>query len=414
MPKGSTTQVPDLLHWLYAEAVAFDDSMKLISALAEKLIDMGIPVDRATTAIRLLHPIVRAEAAVWTSDGTAQLQRYLASDEIEEEYEKSPFKVVHDTKRPVQVKITAEVQEKEFGITPDLRERGFTEYFAVPLPFSDGTIKVMSFATKAPDGFAADHLKIMEDIARPVAMICELKTLRRTAETLLDTYVGSRAGHRVLDGKIERGEGEWISAVVCFVDLRGFVAISNTLAADKLIPFLNAYFGAITKAVEDHGGEVLKFIGDEVLAIFPYESEEGAETAAVQALHAARDMISLIDEFNQQKTCSETPLMKAGIALSAGDVFFGNVGGDTRLDFTVIGPVVNLASRMAALAKDLDARILVSDAIADIMKCRDGHFGTYQVKGFEDPISVYSPEVLPDGGIRLCPDSAAIRAREAN
>lgn len=404
----------DLVHWLYTDALEHTDSQGLIAALARKLVDHGIAIDRATTAIRILHPLVRAEAAVWTSDGVDELRRYLVSDDIEEEYEKSPLKVVRDTKATLRCPIPAEPAEDEFGIVPDLRAEGYTDYVALPLHFSDGSIKAMTFATKAKGGFRTSDLHVFESILRPFAMICELKTLRRTAETLLDTYVGPRAGKRVLDGRIERGEGEWISAVVCFVDLRDFTPISNTLPPDKLIPFLNAYFGAVTRSVEAHGGEVLKFIGDEVLAIFPYETAESAKEAAVQALLAARDATAAIEAYNADNTCPETPTMKAGIALHAGDVFYGNVGGDSRLDFTVIGPVVNLASRIAELAKDLDARILVTDALADVMRCRSGHFGTYQVKGFADPVNVYSPELLPDGDIMFCPESAAVLARDVN
>ncbi|GGB58554.1 adenylate cyclase [Roseibium aquae] len=403
-----------IVQWLYGDALAYDDSLSLIEDLAHRLRAGGIPVDRATTAIMLLHPNVRAEAAVWTSDGLRELRRYLESEYVDESYENSPFKVVHTERRTVRCRIPPVPEEPEFGVIDDLRQQGFTDYAALPLPFSDGSVKAVTFATKAADGFSASQIAVFESILRPLATVCELKTLQRTAQTLLDTYVGERAGGRVLNGTIKRGEGEWISAVVSFADLRGFTKLSNTLPADKLILFLNKYFGAMTEAVEAHGGEVLKFIGDEVMAIFPYETEAEAADAARRALTAARDTNNRIAEINVANTCSYTPDMSVGIALHAGNVFFGNVGGESRLDFTVVGPVVNLSARIAELAKDLNLNILVSEAVAEIMGCRGGLYGTYEVKGFDEPVSVYAPILPASGGIQFCPETTAARAFDKN
>ncbi len=407
----------DIVQWLYADAVSRDDSLELIEELAKRLTSGGVPADRITTAIMLLHPNVRAEAAVWESSGTRELRRYMASDEADGRYENSPLKIVYTEGRAVRCKIGPKVEPGEFGVIDDLRQDGYTDYIALPMHFSDGSIKALTFATKAPDGFSDGHIGVLESIIQPLALVCEMYTLRRTAATLLDTYVGPRAGGRVLNGTIKRGEGEWISAVVSFADLRGFTKLSNELPADKLVVFLNKYFGAMTGAVEAHGGEVLKFIGDEVMAIFPYETEDDAADAARRALMAARETTQKIKEINAVNICTQTPDMSVGIALHAGDVFFGNVGSDTRLDFTVIGPVVNLAARIAELAKDLNVEVLVSDAIADIMGCRAGLYGQYQVKGFDEPVSVYSPSLAAGDASKWCPETAArtaSREREAN
>ena len=406
----------DVVQWLYSDAVGREDSLELIEELARRLREGGVTVDRITTAIMLLHPNVRAEASVWTSDGTRELRRYLGNENNDDRYQNSPLKVVYTEGRQVRCRIGAESVSGEFNIIPELREEGYTDYIALPMPFSDGSIKAMTFATKQKNGFSESHIGVFESIIRPLGIVFELGTLRRTAETLLDTYVGPRAGGRVLNGTIKRGEGEWISAVVSFADLRGFTRLSNELPADKLVLFLNKYFGAMASAVEAHGGEVLKFIGDEVMAIFPYETAEGAADAARRALKAARETTEKIHEINNMNACAQTPDMSVGIALHAGDVFFGNVGSETRLDFTVIGPVVNLASRIAELAKDLNVEVLVSDAIAGIMGCRAGLYGQYQVKGFDEPVSVYSPSLAADAA-NWCPEAAAATAvleRDAN
>jgi adenylate cyclase len=405
----------DVVQWLYSDASQLDGTLEIVSEMAERLRAGNVPVDRASTGIWVVHPNVRAEQSLWASDGTSELRLYTSDNSSDEDYTNSPIKRVHETLKPVRVKIERSPETAdEFPITVDLREEGYTDYVSLPMPFSDGSVKVASFATKAPGGFSGSHLSVFESLIRPLALVCELKTLRRTAETVLDTYVGPRAGSRVLDGTTRRGEGEWIKAVVSFADIRGFTRLSNTLPADKIVLFLNKYFGAMTAAVEAHGGEVLKFIGDEVMAIFPYETQEEAREAAMRALLAARDTLKRIEAINTSNTCHATPDMSVGIALHAGDVFYGNVGSETRLDFTVVGPVVNLAARIAELAKDLERQVLVSDALSEIMGCRSGLYGRYQVKGFDDPVAVYSPDLTGDPRFGYCPDKTADLALEAN
>ncbi|WP_422383417.1 adenylate/guanylate cyclase domain-containing protein [Roseibium album] len=405
----------DVVQWLYSDASYLNDTLEIVSEMAARLRDGNVPVDRATTGIWVVHPNVRAEASVWASDGTKELRLYTADNSSDEDYQSSPIQRVHQTNQAVRVRISERPEDaEEFPVAIDLREEGYTDYIALPMPFSDGSVKVASFATKAPGGFRSGHISVFESLIRPLALVCELKTLRRTAETVLDTYVGPRAGSKVLDGTTRRGQGEWIKAVVSFADIRGFTRLSNTLPADMIVNFLNKYFGAMTAAVEAHGGEVLKFIGDEVMAIFPYETEEEARDAARRALLAARDTLGRIDEINRSNKCAQTPDLSVGIALHAGDVFYGNVGSETRLDFTVVGPVVNLAARIAELAKDLHREVLVSDALSDIMGCRSGLFGRYQVKGFDDPVSVYSPDLLRGDKLGYCPDNTATLARDTN
>ncbi|WP_306148407.1 MULTISPECIES: adenylate/guanylate cyclase domain-containing protein [unclassified Roseibium] len=405
----------DVVQWLYSDAPQLDGTLEIVSELAQRLRAGGVPVDRATTGIWIVHPNVRAEGSIWDSEGTRELRRYVPGEDADANYESSPIKRVHETKQPVRVDIAnCAGTDDDFPVCQELREEGYTDYIALPMPFSDGSVKVATFATKAPRGFSGANLSVFDSIMRPLALVCELKTLRRTAETVLDTYVGPRAGLRVLDGTTRRGEGEWIKAVISFADIRGFTRLSNSLPADKLVLFLNKYFGAMTEAVEAHGGEVLKFIGDEVMAIFPYETEEEAKSAAYNALLAARDTLKKIGEINQQKTCMVTPDMSVGIALHAGDVFYGNVGSETRLDFTVVGPAVNLAARIAELAKDLGREVLVSDNVAGLMGCRSGLFGSYRVKGFDDPVSVYSPNLTSGEKFDNCPDITVARALEEN
>jgi adenylate cyclase len=381
--------------WLYGEAVRIEDGRPLIEGVASRLMASGVPVERIMTGISILHPNVRTESVLWTREGGSEVRRYLETEVTFKTYENSPIKIIYTEQRPVRIRLEGNSDLPGYGIVADLIEAGYTDYLALPLPFSDGTTKAITFATRAPGGFSASHVAVLETITAPLALLFELQTLKRTGRTLLETYVGRRAGGRVLAGTIKRGDGETISAVVGFMDLRGFTHISNELPGDRLIAMLNDYFDAVDKAVEAHGGEVLKFIGDEVMAVFPYDNEEAAHTAARQALFCARDVVARVAEINEVYKIDDTDL-RVGIALHAGDVFYGNVGAETRLDFTVVGPVVNLASRIAGLARDLAQDILVSDTIADMMGCRAGDLGRFEVRGFADPVSVFMP---PAGAI---------------
>lgn len=405
----------DIIQWLYGEGVEIQDTRELVRLLGERLRDARVPVDRISTAIFLLHPNVRAESALWTSDGKTELRLYRESPGPESAYERSPLKVVQTEKRAVRCVIEQEPEDTRFTIIPELREEGYTDYIALPMPFTDGSTKVLTLASRSPGGFSGMHVGLLESIVRPVALVCELITLRRTAGTLLDTYVGPRAGLRVLQGSIKRGDGEVISAVISFADLRGFTSLSNRLPGSKLIELLNSYFGAMASAVEAQGGEILKFIGDEVMAIFPYTDEKEAHLAAKRAIVAAQESVRQIAAVNRS-CCAETPEIKVGIALHAGDVFFGNVGSETRLDFTVVGPAVNLASRIAGLAKALDKEILASEAVAGMLGCQEIKVGSYYVKGFDEPVSVFSPP-LDNSPCAASPCSeamTAVRAFDAN
>ncbi|WP_209001293.1 adenylate/guanylate cyclase domain-containing protein [Stappia sp. BW2] len=405
----------DVVQWLYSDAPQLKGTLEVVTEMAKRLRAGKVPVDRVITGIWVVHPNVRAESSIWINGEAPQLRLHTADNTSQDEYQNSPIKHVHEEQTPIRVEISKSPgAADEFPITAELAREGYTDYIALPMRFSDGTVKVASFATKAPGGFSGSHIGVFESLIQPLALVCELKTLRRTAETVLETYVGRRAGLKVLDGTTGRGDGEWIKAVVSFADIRGFTRLSNTLPADRIVMFLNKYFGAMTAAVEAHGGEVLKFIGDEVMAIFPYETEEQARDAAMRALMAARETLTRIEAINTARTCPVTPDMSVGIALHAGDVFYGNVGSETRLDFTVVGPAVNLAARIAELAKDLQRQLLVSDALADIMGCRSGLFGRYQVKGFDDPVSVYSPDLSADPQSGYCPKSTASLALETN
>ncbi len=236
-----------------------------------------------------------------------------------------------------------------FAIVTELRADGYTDYVVYSVPFADGSFKALSLATRRPERFRGDELALFAAMIPAVAFNLEVQALRRTARTLLDTYVGQQSGGRVLEGQIQRGSGETIRAVIWLCDLRGFTNLSEALPRDALIDLLNCYFGPMCDAVTAAGGEVLKFIGDAMLAIFPVG--EDPARVCVTALDAAERAQAALAEENKRRGDAGLPRIEYGLALHIGDVMYGNIGSDTRLDFTVIGPAVNLTARIESMCR---------------------------------------------------------------
>jgi adenylate cyclase len=213
--------------------------------------------------------------------------------------------------------------------------------------------------------------------------------LRRTARTLLDTYVGAQSGGRVLAGQIQRGSGETIRAVIWLCDLRGFTNLSETLPRDALIDLLNCYFGPMCDAVAGEGGEVLKFIGDAMLAIFPIGAE-AAQTCGAALVAAENAQAALIEE-NLRREGLGLPRIEYGLALHVGDVLYGNIGSDTRLDFTVIGPAVNLTARIESLCRQLGRPFLLSSDFVGAAQISAQSLGAFELKGVGVEQEIFVP-----------------------
>jgi adenylate cyclase len=379
--KGCT---PDpVLAWLQSEGVRYRETLPFVDALAQKLLEAGVDLSRMTTGIHILHPQIDASSCLWQRGKPTTERRFKMNRAV---LQNSPMAAVYDGTR---VRRRLETPEPgEFPIFADLRAEGITEYLALPLPFSDGSWKAVTYATPRPGGFSDEQVALFESLVPTLALILEIQTLRRTTLTLLDTYVGPTAGRRVLDGAIKRGMCETIQAVIWFCDLRGFTELSETLPGDELVKFLNDYFGPMTDAVGRHGGEVLKFIGDALLAIFPLSGEEASSVAA-RALLAAQEAEAAIHRLNEERIQAGQPLILFGLALHAGEVLYGNIGGEGRLDFTVIGQAVNVAARIEGLCGTLDRQILLSGDFADFCNSTAEPLGSFPLKGVGTNHPVY-------------------------
>ncbi len=379
-----------LVNWLLTGARRITDGKVFLSALADRLSLHGIEVSRLVSGVPILHPQVYSYSARWDRGKGASERFFRLTAETFTILEHSPVKTVYEGGGSVRCDPTAPPREGEFNILADLRREGMTDYIALSIPFSDGTAKLLAVATQKPGGFSDAQIELLEALTPAIAVNLEVQALRLTARTLLDTYVGRQAGARVLEGIIKRGMGETIRAVIWFCDLRDFTSLSERLPRDTLIALLNEYFGRICSALDAHAGEVLKFMGDALLAIFPMHDEAPPEVCA-RALAAAGKAQAALTELNDARIAAGAGRINYGIALHIGDVMYGNIGGENRLDFTVIGPAVNLASRIEGLCGELNRPVLLSAGFAAACGSIVQDLGTFPLKGLAAPPRVYAP-----------------------
>jgi adenylate cyclase len=375
--------------WLIDGARTVREPQEVLAELCRRLVACGLPLYRVAVFVRTLHPNVMGRRFLWKQGEAIQVSEapyaFLESDT----YLASPIPVVFATAQTIRRRIAAPDCPDDYKIIAELRAEGVTDYLVHPLPFTNGEIHAASWTTQDAGGFTDGHLAALEAIRLPFARLAEVFALRRIATTLLSTYVGRSAGERILQGQIRRGDLERIHAVILLSDLRGFTALSDRLPGEEVIGLLNSYFDGLVPAIEAEGGEVLKFIGDGLLAIFPVAADPAAACrAALAAVGAGRAALA---ELNGQRHERNEPELRFGMALHRGEVLYGNIGSATRLDFTTIGPAVNLTARLETLARDLGRDLVVSAAFAAHCPEAVASLGTFRLRGFRDPVEVFAP-----------------------
>jgi len=250
---------------------------------------------------------------------------------------------------------------------------------------------MVTYVTDRIGGFTAQEISDLTRITRRLPLFADLRNHRRIASNILNAYLGPKTGPRVLAGQIRRGAGEEITAVLWSSDLRGFTERSDRLSGKHMIAMLNALFDAQAQAIATHGGEILKFIGDGLLAIFPIEHADKAATAARCALDAATQAVEAARALMHDPSLVNEPPLEIVVALHIGTAIYGNIGAADRLDFTVIGPAVNLVSRIEAVAKALNLPIVVSDDFARAYGKPLRPLGRHQLRGLATPHDLFSP-----------------------
>ncbi len=367
-------EVQAISDWLVERGLRATGFETLINGFCTRLAEAGVPLSRAYVSMRTLHPSVAAFDMLWRPGQDTQTSLFGHDAAGAMAWGKSPFFYMIENHIPTLRRSLANAEETlDFSVLEELRDQGLTDYFARTIAFdvadiqSHATGMVGSWATDRAGGFEPGHLETLNRLLPRLALSLDIGLARQIAVTMLDTYVGHESGRRILAGDIRPGMMDVLPAVIWLADLRGFTAVSDTMPSNKIGDMLNAYFECMVEPVKARGGQVLKFHGDGLLATFDTNADD-ADGLCNQALTAAADAVERVRALNQERQAADWPAMEIDIALHLGDVLYGNVGAADRLDFTVIGPAVNEASRMEALCTPLGHNILISEAFAKVAK----------------------------------------------
>jgi len=374
--------------WILSEGPHIESHVELFDELCWRLLGDDVPLWRATLYAGTLHPLIRGIGARWLRDlRVVEDFRILHGSGATDEYLRSPIRATIERGTPFRRRLDAEIPE--YPLLEKLRKAGATDYFALALNHTFNGYPVVTWATDRPRGFSNADIAALEEINPALAAIVETRVVRRISANLLDTYFGPQAGRRILAGQIRQGEGERLRAVIMMTDLRDFTGLSDRLSGDEVIELLDDYFDALATPIQERKGEVLKFMGDGVLAIFPAEDDDDFSASSVHALDAAMEGLDRLDMVNRARRAAGGDELRIGIGLHLGEVIFGNVGAAGRLDFTVIGPAVNLASRIEDLTKRLHRPMLFSSAFARVCPRPLVSLGFQPVRGLGEPEEVF-------------------------
>jgi len=345
----------NLTKWLLGDAMKLDLAAA-VESLALRLTALGLKIDRFSISFGLLSPSLLAAGVVWRPETGLEFTRFDYANRDMGTYERSPFKVVHESQKSLHLEIDS-TPDDLYGVVPDLRASGIKHYHVFPLPTADGSLMATTLSTRSAEDFSEEQLALLREIVPALAAMAQVRTLHATFRDVLAAYVGKGPARQIIDGTVHRGEVTKVRAAILVADLRAFTYLSTQLPADATAEVINRYYDVVVPPVTERGGEILKFIGDAVLATFPVE-EKGDEAAVLTALDAGRAMLATdVEPYRSQGR--EFPI-RFGVAIHLGDAVFGNVGSGDRLDFTVIGRDVNVAARLAALCSRLGENYLVS------------------------------------------------------
>lgn len=372
--------------WLLRDASTLDTPETLTAAIGRKLVEDGIAVSRLGVFIWSLHPMIAGRFYLWTRDDDHVESVAGSHEQLAEnpEFQNSPLRHVSNGLGGVRQRLDANPDEFTFAVMEDLRAQGATDYVAMPLPFSNGQINVMTLASDHPDGFTTPNLGLVFECSAIVSRLYEVFALRANATALLETYLGKRTGARVLGGEIRRGDGDVIDAAILFCDLRGSTRLETDLGRTAYVDLLNHFFEVTTDLVNAEDGEVLKFIGDAVLAIFP--ETDGPAEACRRAVACARKVAAALER--PQNGAAQA--VSCGIGIAFGEVTYGNVGSRERLDFTVIGAAANLAARLSDHGKRMGHSIVVTKDVTDGRAEDPIPLGALSLHNIAEPVEAFA------------------------
>lgn len=387
--------------WLVDQALHSARVPDMFGDMCIRLRETGVPVDRALLAWTTLHPLFDAETAFWKTGEAVQHARFEHDQEDEEDdgWLSSPMRSVQVNRLPrLRRHLEGANAELDFPLCAELSAEGYTDYFVLMTNFQLPALKEMhgntgimiSWATRQSGGFREDQIQAIEYIQPRLALAAKANLESEIARTVAETYLGRSAGTRVLNGQIRHGDGEKINAVIFYSDMRNSTRIAEALGPDPYLRWLNGYFAATAGAVIAEGGEVLDFIGDAVLAVFPID-ETGLEGAVRHAVAAADLSLENVARINAGAPVNGSqPRLEIGIALSVGEVMFGNIGVPERMTFSVIGQTVHAAARIETLTKAVQKHVLMTGEVAQFVSTRAEPAGDFELSGFSAPEPLFA------------------------
>jgi adenylate cyclase len=377
--------VQPVIDWLMEGARPSRLPQDVLRDTCRRTVAAGLPLYRVGVFVRTLHPNVLGRAFIWQADSGVVEMTEAAHDLLESEtFLKSPIRVVFNEAVEVRRRLADPACPIDYPILADLRGEGATDFLAVPLRFVNGEVHAASFATRRAGGLDEAELAALRRLVPPFTRMVEIYGNMQKARNILDAYLGRDAGEKVLAGRIRRGDGEDIDAVIWFCDLRDSTPLADSMGRREFLQLLNEYFECVLGPVLERQGEVLRFIGDAALAIFPVRGNPAQ--ACAHALAAARDALERMDKLNKNRG---RPL-RFGIGLHRGEVTYGNVGTPTRIEFTVVGAAANEAARIEALCKSLDADLLVSALVAQALPGQLRSLGGHTLRGVGDKMELFT------------------------
>jgi len=395
-------QSNSVAEWMLLEGWKIQSPVESLAAMSNKFRAAGVPIDRMRLTVRLLHPQVNGVSFTWSSDNGEVVVNDLTHEMVgsNDMYKRSPFYPLFEQNAgAIRCRITHEEAPVDYPVLLELKDQGYTDYVALPLDFSDGRRSVITLSTKVEGGFTAQALEVVSNTLPVLARLVENVAMRRTASILLETYLGKRTGDEVLSGKVRRGDGHAIRAVLWFCDLRNSTPLAESMERDAYLELLNDYFDCMAKAILDHDGEVLSYIGDAILAIFPLRQFDHTcpvcKASTRNAVGAAREALSQLSDLNMRRESSGKQTIGTGIGLHAGEVMYGNIGVPSRLDFTVIGPAANEAARIEGLTKELKVPLVVSGDFTNLFPQEWSSLGTHSLRGVSQDHALFT---LPEFG----------------
>jgi adenylate cyclase len=392
-----------LRDWILWQGIEGQNFEKLIEGMSLRLRDLGIGLIRVHTTFRALHPKYGAVAHRWHSDRGTESETFGNTITPNPEWISSPlYRMIVENLDEFRERLDEKAPVERYPILAEMRARGGTEYFAARVLYVDpstlGEIDplrppegmIISFVCDTPGGFSARDLDDLRAILPALAITLKAESSRKMTQDLLATYLGPDASGRVMSGEIDRGSSEKISAVILLFDLSGFTRLSETLEGRAIIDLLNGYYSVVVDKIERNGGNVLKFMGDGLLAVFSQADEHAAGRVAIDTVRAIR---AEMQEINATREAEGQPTTRCTMALHAGDVLYGNIGGYSRLDFTVIGPAVNTTARLSGMCGHVDQPIVISARVArphlstevDLVS-----LGQYRVRGVSERIELFT------------------------